>query len=102
VEERLCTLAVDAPFRVRLATIGALGAAGGRAVLPVLDTIHRGDPDGRLARSAWDAAEKVLKRGQPGDELATLRGELERLRKSQQALEERVAELAAKLPRDPS
>ncbi len=102
VEERLCTLAVDAPFRVRLAAIGSLGASGGRGVLPVLDSIHRGDPDGRLARSAWEAAEKVLKRGQPGDELATLRAELERLRKSQQALEERVAELAAKLPGDPS
>jgi len=90
---RLLEVARGGGFRVRLAAIGALGRARLRGAVSVLQHIHTSDPDGRVQRMSYEALEKI-RAGRTGEDAQSqLREELEKLRKQNQDLQDRVHKL---------
>lgn len=91
--DRLLELAEDAPFRVRMAAIAALGTARDPRAQGTLRRIHEQDGDGRLKRLAWESLQKVVEGRTSDDALASIRRDLERLRDENRKLRDRVARL---------
>ena len=94
--ERLLTLSIDAPFRVRLAAIGALATAGDARALPRLRRIHSTDNDGRLCRAAYEAAQRLSAGRTSEAGLANLRAELEGLREENRRVRARLDRLESR------
>jgi aminopeptidase N len=88
--DALLELAREAPFRVRMAAIGGLGAAKDPRSLALLHAIHESDGDGRLARTAWNAANRVAAGRSTEAGLSTLRADLDKLRDENKALRDRL------------
>ena len=96
--DRLLELAQDAPFRVRLFAIKALGAAGDPRGVAALSAIHAGDPDGRTARTAYEARSALRAGDQSGVASgARLQADLDTLRNENQALRSRIEVLEGRL-----
>jgi aminopeptidase N len=90
---RLVEVARQGAFRVRLAAIGALGRARLRGATSALQRIHSSDVDGRVRRMSFEALEKIGAGRTGEDALASLRSELEKLRKQNQDLQQRIHKL---------
>jgi aminopeptidase N len=94
--QRIVTAATDClageSSRVRLAAVTALRDLGRSATPAVaaLEALSRHDPDDRVRELARKAIEQVRSNTPAPVEVKRLREELERLRKSQEALQERV------------
>ena len=93
VVDVLAALTGDADFRLRLASVGALGRTKNPRAAGVLSRIHQADPDGRLARTAYEARAGLLKSAEDG--LGELRRALDGLREENRKLKERVSKLEA-------
>jgi aminopeptidase N len=99
--DRLMELAKDGPFRVRLAALNALGRGRDDRASATLRLVHQTDPDGRIARTAYEAL-KTLGRGRGGEAaLKTLRTDVEKLTTDNRALRERLDKLEGRLPDPP-
>jgi HEAT repeat protein len=95
--DRLMELAKEAPFRVRLAALNALGRGRDDRASATLRLVHETDPDGRIARTAYEAL-KTLGRGRGGeDAINTLRTNVEKLTSDNRALRERLDKLEGRL-----
>lgn len=96
--DRLMQLAAVAPFRVRLSAISALGQAGDPRATAVLSAVHQGDPDGRVARTAYEALRR-LRAGDKGgrSDLSRLQDALQELREENRGLRARLDKLEARL-----
>ncbi len=96
--KRLVSAATDAlasdSLRIRFATLSAVNApSGGVAeLLPAVEKVSRDDPDGRVREFAKTVAEQLRKKDAPAaaPDVAKLREEVERLKKEQEALRERL------------
>lgn len=96
--DRLMELAQDGPFRVRLFAIKALGQAGDPRAASVLTAIHAGDPDGRTARTAYEARAALRSADQSGvAKGASLSSDLDALRDENRALRTRIEALEGRL-----
>jgi len=93
---RLMELALEAPFRIRLAAISSLGLAGDPRAMGVLRRIHENDPDGRVARQAFEAAARLGRGRTSEDALRGVRDELERLREDNRKVTSRLQKLEDK------
>ncbi len=92
--DRLSELAVESPFRVRLAALSALGRARHAPAAAVLRRVHTSDPDGRVARTAYEALQSLS----GGDaEVAKLRDQVEKLVDQNRSLRERIDKLEGRL-----
>ncbi len=90
---RLLTLVKDAPFRVALAAVGALGSARDPSANAVLHDVHDGAADGRLKRAAYEALQAIAEGRDSADALQGLRRDLDALREENRTLRDRVARL---------
>ena len=96
--DRLMELAQDGPFRVRLFAIKALGTAGDPRGVAVLSAIHAGDPDGRTARTAYEARAALRAGDQSGVASgAQLQSDLDALRDENRTLRTRIDVLEGRL-----
>lgn len=88
--------------RVRSAAVAALREMGQSATtsLPALEAIARHDPDGRVRDAASKAAEAIRSNSPAPIELTRLRDELDRLRKSNEQLQERLDRFERKSRKD--
>lgn len=88
--------------RVRLAAVSALRSLGQSAAvsLPALEAIARHDPDGRVQELAKKAGEAIRSNTPAPVELTRLREELERVRKANEALQERIDRFERKSKKD--
>jgi aminopeptidase N len=93
---RLMELALDAPFRIRLAAISGLGLAGDPRAVGVLQRIHQDDPDGRVARQAFEASARIARGRTSEDALRGMREDLERLREEHRKVTTRLEKLEDK------
>ena len=104
--DRLMALARDAPFRVRLSALSALGRAGDPRSAAVLRHVHQADPDGRTARTAFEALGRLQSADQSGLTAVTrLRDDLTRLQDENRSLRarvERLEDLIERGQRDPA
>ena len=91
--DTLTELAREAPLRVRLAAIGALGSARDPRAAGVLSRIHESDGDGRVARSAYEALQRLNAGNGADDALASLRRDVETLRDDNRRLRERITKV---------
>ena len=99
--DRLVRLAPDAPFRVAMATISALGAARDPRGAAVLRQLHDSGGDGRLMRAAYEALQRIAE-GRTGDDaLAALRRDVEGLHEENRALRDRLGLIEGQLPAKP-
>jgi aminopeptidase N len=88
--DRLIQLAAEAPFRLRLAAVAALGLARDPRALGPLRQIHGAGGDDRVQRQAYEAIGR-LSRGSDGDQaLSTLRRQSEELREQVGKLRDRL------------
>jgi aminopeptidase N len=96
--DRLVELAQDAPFRVRLFAIKALGGAGDSRGIAVLTAIHAGDPDGRTARTAYEARAALRSGDHSGIAPGTrMQADLDALRDENRLLRNRIEVLEGRL-----
>jgi aminopeptidase N len=95
---RLMELALEAPFRIRLAAISALGQAGDPRAMDVLRRIHGHDPDGRVARQAFEALGRIARGRTSDDALRNLRDEVERLREENRKITSRLERIEDRGP----
>jgi aminopeptidase N len=93
---RLMELALQAPFRIRLAAIAGLGLAGDTRAMGVLQRVHQDDPDGRVARQAFEALAKLARGRTSEDALRGLREDLDRLREDHRKVTTRLEKLEDK------
>lgn len=92
--ERLVQLAREAPFRVQMAAVGALGTARDPRGAAVLQHLHDGaGGDGRVMRSAYEALQKINSARSGEGALSSLRRDLEALREENRALRSRLDKL---------
>lgn len=91
--EALEGLLPDAGFRTQLSALSALGQCGDGAALPTLDRWHRSAPDGRVRRTAYEAAARLRAGTKAPEALSNLQGDLERLQAAQRKLVERLDKL---------
>jgi aminopeptidase N len=88
--------------RVRMAALAALRKLGQSAAvsLPALEAIARHDPDGRVQELAKKAVESIQSNAPAPVELTRLKEELERVRKANEALQERLDRFERKTKKD--
>ena len=91
--DALLPLAAEAPFRVRLAAVGALGAARDPRAAGPLAALHQMAGDGRLARHALESLTR-LNAGTGAEQAVTaLRRDVDTLREDNRALRDRLDRL---------
>ena len=95
--DRLMDLAMDAPFRVRLAAIPALGQAKDRRGAAVLSQVHASGGDGMLSRRAFEARKALLAGSGPETSVAALRDKVDVLTQENHALRARVERLEGRV-----
>ena len=93
VVDVLAALTSEGDFRLRLASVGALGRTKTPRAAGVLTRLHQSDPDGRLARTAYEARAGLASSSEDG--MAELRRSLDGLTEENRQLKERVAKLEA-------
>jgi aminopeptidase N len=88
--------------RVRMAALSALRSLGQSAAVsvPALEAIARHDPDGRVQELAKKAVEAIQANTPAPVELTRLREELDRVRKANEALQERLDRFERKSKKD--
>jgi aminopeptidase N len=99
--DRLMELAREAPFRVRLSALTALGRAGDPRAAAVLRHVHQGDPDGRTARTAYEALGRLQAADRSGVAAVTrMRDDLTRLQEENRSLRARIDRLEELVERE--
>lgn len=88
--EALVELVKTGSFRLKYTAVSALGTAGSPAGLPVLRSIHEGQSDGRVRRSAYEAIQRINKTNKSGGQAGQLRRDLDQLRNENKKLRSRV------------
>ena len=96
IREILSSYAKHPHPRVRGAVISAIEKSMDERLLEVLDQIASTDIHGGLRRRARDAAKKIRKHMEKGVEYRKLREELEKIRREERRLVERIERLEAK------
>lgn len=79
VRRALADLAQRGPFRGRVAAVQALGRLRDPEAAPVLEALHRSDPDGRVRRQAWEALCAARNGRSTDDAVGALRARVEGL-----------------------
>ena len=87
---RLAELVQTGGFRLKYTAVSALGTAGSPAGLAVLRSIHEGQSDGRVRRSAYEAIQQINKTNKDGGAVGQLRRDLDQLRNENKKLRGRV------------
>ena len=87
---RLAELVQTGGFRLKYTAVAALGTAGSPAGLAVLRSIHEGQSDGRVRRSAYEAIQQINKANKDGGPVGQLRRDLDQLRNENKKLRGRV------------
>jgi aminopeptidase N len=98
--ERLIELVGDAPFRVRLAAVPALGRSKHMAAMGALSQVHASGGDGMLARRAYEAKKALLSGSGAGAAVARLRDQVEALSKENQGLRTRLDKVEGRISAD--
>ncbi|MEL6349729.1 MAG: M1 family aminopeptidase [Myxococcota bacterium] len=93
--DRLVVLARSGPFRVRYAAIGALGIAADARGLGILRQIHETDLDGRLQRSAYEAAKRAQAGRTSAEGLNNIRDTVDAIREENRKLRDRLDRIEA-------
>ncbi len=89
--EELARLVRDPWLRVQMVACDALAALRDPRALPELDRAAQHDLDGRVRRSALEAARKVREGGSREDEIRALRDDLEKLREEIRKVRDQAA-----------
>jgi aminopeptidase N len=95
--DRLMELAQDAPFRVRLAAVPALGRSKDMRGMGVLSQVHASGGDGMLSRRAYEAKKALLSGSGAEAAVGKLRDQVEALTKENHGLRTRVEKLEGRL-----
>jgi aminopeptidase N len=90
VVDRLGELLKTGGFRLKYTAVAALGTAGDPAGIGMLRTIHEGQSDGRVRRSAYEAIQRINKANKSGGDVGQLRRDLDALRGENKKLRGRV------------
>jgi len=90
VVEALVEMVQTGGFRLKYTAIAALGVTGSPDALPVLRSIHEGQSDGRVRRSAYEAIQRINKANVNGGETGQLRRDLDRLRDQNKKMRSRI------------
>jgi aminopeptidase N len=90
IAEDLVRLVEDWWLRVKLSACAAAAEAGEEKALPALARLARHDLDGRVRRSAAEAAKRIREGKDKGDEVRRLRQELEEVRDDFRKLRDEV------------
>jgi aminopeptidase N len=88
--ERLGALVKTGGFRLKYTAVAALGTAAAPQGIAVLRSIHEGQSDGRVRRSAYEAIQRINKANKKGGDVGQLRRDLDTLRGENKALRGRV------------
>jgi aminopeptidase N len=96
--DRLVQLAVESPFRLRLAAVAALGQAGDPRGMGALRQVHDSGQDGRVQRQAYEALARLGKGKDGAQALGTLRKDSEELREQVQKLRDRLDKVEGPRP----
>jgi aminopeptidase N len=97
IVERLEAIAHEPQFRTQMSAIGALGLMEAPAAATVLRNLADHINDGRLRRRAEEALKAVQKRLDKDVAVQTLQQDFEELKKTNQDLKSRLADLEAKI-----
>jgi aminopeptidase N len=97
IVERLEAIAHEPQFRTQMSAIGALGLMAAPAAATVLRNLADHINDGRLRRRAEEALKAVQKRLDKDVAVQTLQQDFEELKKTNQDLKSRLADLEAKM-----
>jgi aminopeptidase N len=93
VREALEALVREGGMRGRYAAVVALGKVRDAASVELLEAVHRGDPDGRTRRAAYEALSACRQgRGEP-DAIGALRARLEVVARENEGLRSRLERL---------
>ncbi|MEZ4502620.1 MAG: M1 family aminopeptidase [Dehalococcoidia bacterium] len=95
VRERLEELLDDRSMRIQLAAAGALASLGDARGAGALNAAAGRTLEGRLTRSARLAARTLGQKADKGEEVKSLRTDLEKLQQENQALKDRLTRLEA-------
>jgi len=90
IAEELVRLVDDGWLRVRLAACGAVAELGEDAALPALARAAEHDLDGRVRRTAAEAAKRIREGKDKGDEVRRLRQEMDELREDLRKVRDEV------------
>ncbi len=90
IAEDLVRLVEDWWLRVKLSACAAVAEAGEEKALPALARIAQTDLDGRVRRSAAEAAKRIREGKDKGEEVRKLRDDLEGLREDFRKLRDEV------------
>jgi aminopeptidase N len=96
IVERLSILSDEAFFLTQVSVVIALGQLETSKVIGILRRLANRTPDGRVRRMAEETAQKVQSAVGSDQALKTLQSDFEELKKSNQDLQSRLAELEAK------
>jgi aminopeptidase N len=94
--ERLSGLADESFFLTQVSVVIALGQMETPRAIGILQRLSARTPDGRVKRIAEEAIKKVQGAVGSDQNLKSIQGELDELKKSNQELKSRLAELEAK------
>jgi aminopeptidase N len=94
--ERLSGLADESFFLTQVSVVIALGQMETSRAIGILRRLASRTPDGRVKRMAEEAVKKVQGAIGSDQNLKSIQGELDELKKSNQELKSRLAELEAK------
>jgi aminopeptidase N len=97
IRERLEELLDDRWLRVQLAAVAALEAIGDAKAVPALHRTAGAALDGRLVRQCRVAAQRISERADKGEEVRSLKTEVEELRQQNQKLTDRLVTLETRL-----
>ena len=98
--ERLMELVGDAPFRVRLAAVPALGRSKDMRGMGTLAQVHASGGDGMLARRAYEAKKALLSGSGADAAVSKLRDQVEALSKENQGLRTRLDTVEGRISAD--
>lgn len=98
--ERLMELVAEAPFRVRLSAVPALGRSKDLRGLGVLSQVHASGGDGMLSRRAYEARKALLGGSGAAAAVASLRDQVETLQKDNRGLRTRIDKVEGRLSAD--
>ena len=91
--EQLSTISQETFFLTQVSAVSALGRMESPKVLPLLQSLAQGSPDGRVRRIAEEAMSRVQKRLGSDKAVQSLREALEKLKQENQDLNSRLAKL---------
>jgi len=96
--DRLVLLLDDPSFRVKLASIAALGELRDDRAIPALERAVERDLDGRVRRKAGDAIDRIRKGSERiPEETRKLREEIEKVAEENRKLRDRIARIEARI-----